>query len=485
MSGYEEYLSESLSKLRTVIDDSGSRPILFVGSGMSIRYLDAPNWIGLLEELIHKNPNITLPIGFYAQDTGSDLPEVASRIIDEYRTYAWHEYKKGIYPDDLYDPTYDKSIFLKYTIKKIFDELISEFDINTNMYQSELLALKDLNPHAIITTNYDQLLEKIFPEYKVVVGQQVILNSESTNIGHLLKIHGCTTKPEEIIISSQDYKKFSEEQKYLSAKLLTYFMEHPIVFLGYSIRDNNIQKILSDISRIVSRTSDDIVDNIWFVEWKKDEINIDSRPPRDKTIPLGNDKSIRVNYILLNSYEELYKSLYQNNASGVDVLNQLQKNVYNIVKSKSVTDLEVDLLNINRITNEDILAQSLGFRSTSQSVDAERIALMGVGNVGSAEQLLTRYPMRISEMAQKLGYKSWYQTNEAIKTIYTETGFNMKESNNRYHVDIGKKQSEHRYSNEALDLIRKVLNDEDYTVIINDDDDDGITVTKEKTLHKN
>ena len=48
-------------------------------------------------------------------------------------------------------------------------------------------------------------------------------------------------------------------------------MEHPIVFIGYSISDENIQKILSDISEIVSETEDEIVNNIWFLEWNKEK----------------------------------------------------------------------------------------------------------------------------------------------------------------------------------------------------------------------
>ena len=34
-----------------------------------------------------------------------------------------------------------------------------------------------------------------------------------------------------------DYAKLAETQDYLAAKLLTIFMEYPIIFIGYSLND--------------------------------------------------------------------------------------------------------------------------------------------------------------------------------------------------------------------------------------------------------
>lgn len=38
MSNYQNYLDESLFKIRTLLNDSNSRPILFAGAGISRRY---------------------------------------------------------------------------------------------------------------------------------------------------------------------------------------------------------------------------------------------------------------------------------------------------------------------------------------------------------------------------------------------------------------------------------------------------------------
>lgn len=469
MSNYEAYIEDSLSRLRTVLDDSGTRPILFAGSGLSRRYLGSPDWLGLLEKLIDLNPIIKMPIGYYTQSTNNNLPVVASTLVDEYQSYAWEQYQNDVFPKELFDHSHSKSIFLKSQIAQILDDLSKDFNIVGHPHSNELETIKTLNPHAIITTNYDSLLEDLFPEFNVVVGQQVIRTKDATNIGHILKIHGSTDKPEEIVISEDDYELFHKKQKYLTAKLLTYFMEHPVIFLGYSVNDQNIKSILSDISEIVSGDSDEVVNNIWFVEWKN-EIDSESRPPMDKPIDLGDGKSIRVNYILVNSFERLYESLYQNSAMGISSLRELQNNIYNIVKSKTITDLEVDMVNVQNITDENSLARLIGLNIEGNTSSEARISLMGIATIADHEQLIAMFPMRISDIASKLGYTNWNYVNNAIKQIQTKTGFNLKDSNNIYHVDIGvnERQPLHRYSVEALELLRKVLNQDDFTVIVND-----------------
>lgn len=42
-------------------------------------------------------------------------------------------------------------------------------------------------------------------------------------------------------------RNFMTKGKYLAAKLMTIFMEYPIIFIGYSISDSDIQAILSDV----------------------------------------------------------------------------------------------------------------------------------------------------------------------------------------------------------------------------------------------
>lgn len=165
----------------------------------------------------------------------------------------------------------------------------------------------------------------------------------------------------EIIISSEDYDLFMEKQKYLIAKLLTYFMEYPIIFIGYALNDENIKSILADVSEIIVSDDDEPVSNIWFIDWQQDPISETMKPASDKLIDLNNGKSIRINYLLVNDFTNVYESLHQNINEPVDIIRNLENNIYNIIKSKTVTNLEANLLDFKSIGDMGQLASKLGF----------------------------------------------------------------------------------------------------------------------------
>jgi len=99
--------------------------------------------------------------------------------------------------------------------------------------------LQLIRPHALITTNYDQFLEVGFPEYQPVIGQSIIQGTQ-TLTGEIFKVHGCVSDYPSLVFTHEDYEEFARKKKYLSAKLLTYFSEHPLLFVGYSVSDHNI-----------------------------------------------------------------------------------------------------------------------------------------------------------------------------------------------------------------------------------------------------
>ena len=111
---------------------------------------------------------------------------------------------------------------------------------------AEISALKAMSPHAIVTTNYDELIEPLFPDYERVIGQ-TILRHPYLSIGEIFKIHGCVSKPTSLVLSKEDYDTFNTDKKYLSTKLLTYFAEHSFVLVGYSATDPNIKNVLTTL----------------------------------------------------------------------------------------------------------------------------------------------------------------------------------------------------------------------------------------------
>lgn len=66
---------------------------------------------------------------------------------------------------------------------------------------------------------------------KVFIGQNELLFSQLQGVAEVYKIHGSVLNPQSIVINENDYKEFKEHKEYLAAKLLTIFMEYPIVIL--------------------------------------------------------------------------------------------------------------------------------------------------------------------------------------------------------------------------------------------------------------
>lgn len=306
------------------IADKGNRPIFFIGSGMTRRYLKGPNWKGLLEQLINK-ASIKEPYDYFIQKCNGNYEKIASVLQDIYFEKAWEDkkqYKKEYYTDD-----FDKSIYLKDNIANIFIQLADNFD--SKPFHNELELFSKTNPTAIITTNYDELLENnIFKSFKTIIGQRIISETTKGKNGKILKIHGCVTKPNSIIISEEDYENFIDNQKYLSAKLLAYFVEYPIVIMGYSLSDRNILGILETISGInfFGKSRKQKASNIWFISYSTsnlDKIN----ELQEKEIILPNNKTLYINYMNVMTYNKLFESIVEANKypySITSVANELE-----------------------------------------------------------------------------------------------------------------------------------------------------------------
>lgn len=312
-------IEDPYKTLEANIADKGNRPIFFIGAGITRRYLNGPNWQGLLDQLIN-NIGLDKPYEYFFQKQSGSYERIASELVNYYFEKAWEAKIKKIDNDDykleFFKENYHKSIFLKVEIAKIFKKLLTDFKkSDSKSIKAELDSFSQTNPAAIITTNYDELLEKIvFKDFKSIIGQRVISDRIKGKNGRVLKIHGCVTKPESIVISENDYEIFISKQKYLSAKLLTFFVEYPIIIMGYSLSDRNILGILETISEIdiYGNSLKQKADNIWFINYSPS--NLEKKDVLlEKEIVLSNNKIILINYINVKTYDKLFESIIGTN----------------------------------------------------------------------------------------------------------------------------------------------------------------------------
>ncbi len=251
-----------------------NHPVFFIGTGFSLRYLEKSfSWDALLGKIsseIHQGNEAYLELKVEHKHKSYD--KIASVIEQEFTDYLKlqrnHPQLKLINDKffELASQRKDISRFKIY-IAEILSDLTEK---QSDKLTKEISALKKArkNISSIITTNYDQFIEKVF-EFNPLIGNDILL---SNPYGSVYKIHGCTSQPESIIITEKDYEYFNQRYELIRAQLLSLFIHNPIIFIGYSISDDNIKSLLKTIFTYVSPNSElatKISNNFLLIEYEK------------------------------------------------------------------------------------------------------------------------------------------------------------------------------------------------------------------------
>ncbi|NSV39001.1 SIR2 family protein, partial [Enterococcus faecalis] len=161
----------------------------------------------------------------------------------------------------------------------------------------------------IITTNYDNLTEKLLAEKgispKIYIGQNGFFD-KTIDWSELYKIHGDVDKPKSIVINKEDYALYDSNSILISAKILSNMIESPIIFLGYSLTDRNVRKLLKDFaSQLPQEDVRKSSNRIFIVEYKENESEIIEQMNRDQQLDIG--------YILIrtDNYTEIFDKISQ------------------------------------------------------------------------------------------------------------------------------------------------------------------------------
>ncbi|WP_040765868.1 SIR2 family protein [Novipirellula maiorica] len=445
MTSYTEYQERCSTAIRDVVSDRGCQPILFAGSGLSKRFFDAPSWDALLTHLCSVCPTIVNDYGYYRQKN-QDLPSIGSEIADCYREWAWSKEGRKMFPSELFTSDQPNDIYLKHYVAKHFLTLTPPLSkIRKAAMKKELDSLRKIQPHAIISTNYDEFLERVFPDFTPVVGQQ-ILRTNYVSVGEIFKIHGCAKDPRSIVLTAEDYEEWTRKKKYLSAKLLTYFAEHPLVFLGYSGTDDNIRAILSDIDEILAEPNG-VVSNIFFVTFNPDADSANSLPD-EKLIALHDGRSIRVRNIDANDYDWIFRAL----GAGAPIKKVDPK----ILRALLARNYELVRHDIPRKTVQ------IDFTTLEHAVNAEGqfANLLGISTLDNPSVFNAVYPYTLSGVARELGFSYWSHADKLIKQIRDEYHVDIKSFDNIYHITVKTGSSDtsltQKYSQDCVDLLAAV-----------------------------
>ena len=446
---YEKYKEEIQADIVNILSEFGCQPILFVGSGLSRRYFNAPCWEGLLEHLISICDKIDRGLAYYKQRY-STLNGVGEVFAGIYQEWAW-ETGHNKFPSEMFERDTESQDYIKYKISEYLKSITPE-KFNATKFKEEIASLTSIRPHAVITTNYDTMLESLFPEYEPIIGQQ-ILRGQAFAVGEIYKIHGCVKFHESLVFTETDYGNFAKTKKFLSAKLLTFFNEHPLLFIGYSASDPNIQSILSDIDQALPDRGG-IIPNVYILEWNEGIVD-GIAPQREKVIATEDGRSVRVKLIEASDLSWVFDAF-----ATTPSLSNVNPIILRALLARSYHFVRHDVSRLPVGVNFEMLIEGVS--------DSENCAkLFGIAPIPDYSMRSVTHPLSATDVGKKLDTKSWHITVKLINQIKDETGVNLKETDNKYHKSEKHNASIFRsYSHEFVELLKKIQNGEKYKLDI-------------------
>ncbi len=346
---------------------------MFVGSGFSKRYMRTEKWDELLKFFCEEFSGNSFQYNLYAnmvkeKDYYGKQPAIASLLEKDYNhaVFTLEKYKdfREVHKKELKNNCSALKIAVSEHLKCI----------RYNPQDEEIKLLQDLGKRSlsgIITTNYDALLERLFQKFTTYIGQEELLFSSISGIGEIYKIHGSVTKPDSLILTSEDYSEFEEKESYLIAKLLTIFLEYPVIFIGYSLNDRNIRNIFETISGCLTQDKlNQLKERLIFIEYSQEE------DISEFSMQFSNGNSIRMNKISTVDFLQIYKEIKATKSKyNPVILRQLRKDIYDLANSTQVSEriVATGFENLDDISKIKQFILGIGVAKNGHLIKAEQL----------------------------------------------------------------------------------------------------------------
>jgi hypothetical protein len=369
MANEEDFNQRVEHKVTKLLNDANTMPYLFVGAGISRRYMETESWKDLLKWVCD---TVGAPMSQYriylqeAKADGEDLlfPRIASLMekdfIQSLRTPKMSDWA------DEHGQQLEAGVS---AMKMYIAEHLLAAAPSAQVEELEVLKKASDKIAGAITTNYDNLLEGVvFPGYSTYVGEEELLFSSPSNIGEIFKIHGSISLPETLVLTEKDYENFEDKREYLNSKILTIFGEYPIIFLGYSMNDENVQSILAALAKIAGPTrAAEFASRFLFVDHSSEHVIGSS------SFGVGGGTVISMSSIKTDDFTPIYKAIgASRQLYAPRVIGQLTKEIYKAVVTREPTKVVMtQFANISKLPPNKPIVLGLSLSGYGKPVDPD------------------------------------------------------------------------------------------------------------------
>ena len=148
-------------------------------------------------------------------------------------------------------------------------------------------------------------------------------------------------------------------------------MEYPVIFLGYSLSDRNIENIFSTIADCLSQEKlNSLKSRLIFVDYSQNEV------VSEYSKSFNNGNSIRMNRVSTSNFLEIYKAILNEKSKyNPSILRQLRKDIYSLASSTAVSDkiVATGFENLDDISKINQFIFGVGISNHGHIIKAEQL----------------------------------------------------------------------------------------------------------------